>query len=265
MRFPMSCRRVSLWIACLGVLLAATPAVAQEADSSAELKQVLERLLRVENELAQLKQAKPREIPADPKEQRVVLLMESPYLGSNYYGGPQGKRFLAAKLLLVNLTPKPVVVKRDSLKLVVDGRPQGLAEVPQNLRYHTFQVGREQLQMRTLDPPQEVQVAAGGAATMGVFFADVSEGSYIPKMVVTLDANEATYELDVNAAQRTLLGLQVERIGPRDCLGMLTIAGEINSINVGSLVEELDRLSAAKVSRAVIAWTDAAAPLDSQL
>jgi tetratricopeptide (TPR) repeat protein len=82
-------------------------------------------------------------------------------------------------------------------------------------------------------------------------------------MELTLKHGEQTHKLDINAAQRATLGLDVTRIGPRDCLGLLSISGELNSINVGSLVDELDRLSAQKVGRAVVSWTESAAPMDS--
>src|SRR6516162_415802 len=77
-----------------------------------DLKQVLERLNRLERELVELR-IKSGKVPEDRKDQRVIPLLDTPYLGSVYYGSPTNLRFFAAKLTMVNLTDQPVALKRD--------------------------------------------------------------------------------------------------------------------------------------------------------
>ncbi|MEK6216675.1 MAG: hypothetical protein N2B03_05590, partial [Boseongicola sp.] len=64
---------------------------------------------------------------------------------------------------------------------------------------------------------------------------------------------------------RSVMGLTVERIGPQDSLGLLTIGGSLNMINIGGLVDELDKLTADKVIRVVIRWKKSAPKADSQI
>jgi HEAT repeat protein len=96
-------------------------------------------------------------------------------------------------------------------------------------------------------------------------FCDLPAGPAIPHMILKVEIPERSVELDVNAFALASLGLTVERIGPRNSLGLLTIANTMDTINVGSLVESLDKLAADHVGRAVVRWTDSAAPLDREI
>ena len=59
--------------------------------------------------------------------------------------------------------------------------------------------------------------------------------------------------------------LTVERIGPRGCLALLTVGGELNTVNIGSLVGTLESLVAQKVVRAVIRFDRSVPQLDGQI
>src|SRR5262249_40639520 len=75
-------------------------------------------------------------------------------------------------------------------------------------------------------------------------------------LVLQLKFGDAVREIDVNAMQRDVLAMKTERLGPRASLGMIRISGALNSINAGSLVEELDRFAADRLVRAVIVWEE---------
>src|SRR5712672_727580 len=75
----------------------ATSAAANEKESkepAADLNQVLERLNRLERELLELR-IKSGKIPENKKDQRIITLVDTPYLGSVYYGSPTNLRFFA--------------------------------------------------------------------------------------------------------------------------------------------------------------------------
>src|SRR5262249_25261275 len=74
------------------------------------LQQVLERLSKVERELDTLK--KGGKVPLDKKDQRLIVGLESPYLGSPYYSQTNPRAF-AARLLFINLTDEKIVIKSD--------------------------------------------------------------------------------------------------------------------------------------------------------
>src|SRR5262245_20389828 len=220
---------------------ATDPASGKEA--TPDLKQILERLNRVERELLELR-IKSGKVPQDKKDQRIITLLDTPYLGSVFYGSPTNLRFFVAKLTVVNLTDQPTVLKRDDIKLASDGQSYAVKEAPQQFQFHQFQIGQQAIQLRSLQLPAEVPVPAGGTGSTWVLFPDLPPGSHIPPLVLQLKFGEAAREIDVNAAQRDVLAMKSERFGPRGSLGMIRISGALNTINAGSLVEELDRFAA---------------------
>ncbi|HLJ10014.1 MAG TPA: hypothetical protein VKU82_02435 [Planctomycetaceae bacterium] len=225
------------------------------AESPADLKQILERLNRLERELVELR-IKSGKVPADKRDQRVITLLDSLYLGSAYYGSPTNLRFFAAKLTLVNLTEQPITLKRDEIRLVSDGQTYSVKSAPQQFQYHQFQIGQQAMQLRSLVMPAEVNVPVGGTGSTWVLFPELPPGSHVPPLSLQLTVGDVEKEIDVNSAQRDVLGMKTERLGPRGSLGLIRIAGALNTVNAGSLVEELDRFAADRLVRAAIVWED---------
>src|SRR5262245_56323061 len=58
---------------------------AAQKESQPDLKQILERLNRLERELLELR-IKSGKIPEDKKDQRIISLVDTPYLGSVFFG-----------------------------------------------------------------------------------------------------------------------------------------------------------------------------------
>lgn len=237
---------------------------AEKSSAAPSLERILERLDKVERELIELR-IKSRKVPADKGDQRVLTLLETPYLGSAYVGSPTNQRFVALKLMLVNLTDQPLTLKRDDVQLSVDGQNFPIKEPSRQMQFPGFQIGQQQVQVRSLQTPKEVNVPVGGSSSTWMLFPELPAGSHVPQLVLKLKIGDKTRDIDVNAAQRDVLGVSVERIGPRQSLGLVTVAGALNTINVGSLVDEIDSLSADKLVRVVIRFKETSSVADSQL
>ena len=240
-----------------------SPSGATPSPEQRQIRELLQRLERVETELGKIKAAK-GQLPAEKKDQKLLILLETPYLGTHYYGGPNG-RFFAARLIFINLTADPVTIKKGDYRIEVDGVEQEVKEVPANLQYHSFQIGGTTHQLRNLKPPDEMKIPVGGTNAAWIVTTEVAGGNQVPSLVVRVSPGAHKLEVDVNQYAMGLMGLDVERIGPRQSLGLLTIHGALNTINVGGLVEAVDQLATAKVARAVIRWTDGATPMDGQM
>ena len=240
------------------------PDAARDAAAPELLQKLLDRVARLERELQDLR-IRTGQVPADRKDQRVVAVLQTPYLGSVFFGSPTNTRFFACQLMLVNLTNEPLVVKRDDVKLLVDGQTQAAKEPANQFGLHTVQIGNQQLQLRALHMPAQIRLAAGGAGSSWVLFPELPAGNHIPRMVLKFRAGPNLTEIDINESQRAALDMQVERIGPRGCLGVVHLAGVLNSINVGSLIDEVDRLSADKVVRIVVHCAESASITDQEL
>ncbi len=254
--------------ALVALLFSAVPSIGQDTAPKEPEKPVLqnlaERLEQVEAELARLRDA--RGLPPQAGEAQVVALVEAPYLGSTYHGSPQGVRFFAARLILVNLTSEPIVVDRDHIRLFADGTEHSLGELSKKIEYQSYQVGNRSFQLRNMQPAPQVRLAPAGSGSTWVVFSDLPPGPDVPHMILKAKIGEdEEVELDINESSLAMLGLEVERVGPRGALGLITIGNSIDTINIGSLVEALENLTEDRVGRAVIRWTDGAAPLDREL
>jgi tetratricopeptide (TPR) repeat protein len=244
------------------------PVSAQEAETSKPneklLKQLLQRLDKVERELARLKTDRAM-VPDAKGDQKIFTLIETPYLGATHYRTSNGIRFFAARLVFINLTPREVIVKTDEITLNADGTAIKLGDIPRQIQFQSFQVGNQRFQLNNLKTAKQVKLPAGGTGSTWVVFTKLPRGNHIPKLVLKMNLGGKKSELNVNEFALGLLGLNVERIGPRRSLALLTISGTMNTINIAGLIDTLDRLTAQKVGRVVIRWTGSAAPLDSQL
>ncbi|HEY2252183.1 MAG TPA: HEAT repeat domain-containing protein, partial [Planctomycetaceae bacterium] len=138
--------------------------------------------------------------------------------------------------------------------LVSDGQVYPVKEAPEQFQFRPFQIGKETVQLRSLSMPAQVAVAVGESGSTWLLFPELPPGNHVPPLVVKLKLGDTEKDLDVNARERDALGMAVERLGPRKCLGLIRISGVLNTISVGSLVEELDRLAADRLARAAIVW-----------
>lgn len=259
------------WL-CLTALMLPSSVTGQEdapqPESPKTFEELRERLQKLEQEIERLKRDKTSAIPADKKQQRIVALIESPYLArtdNRSRGRVEAVRYFVAKLSLVNLTPKPVTVKREGIQLIADGETKSVSDIPESINYQAIQVEGQVFRLKDIKTPQQLTLEPGGIASTWVFFDGLDDGTHVPELKLKLKNGDDVVEVDVNASQKAALGLQVERIGPRGCLGLLTVNGALNTINVGSLMDELDQLAEQKVVRVVLCWAEGAPAPETQL
>ena len=225
-----------------------------EKEAAAELQRIIGRLPPRDREAVERKNETGR-IPAEAEEQRIVGVVDSSYIGHDFYGGNGQPRFYVARLTLFNLTNEAVVVWRDSIRLDFDGTEYPLKQLNPNLANRPIQVGKKIVQLRSLTSPAELAVPSGEKAETWLVISDLPPGNQNPAMLLKYKIGEKQYQYDVIAGERDSLKLSLERIGPRKSLGILRIAGVLNTINIGSLLESLDRLATDRVVRVVIDFT----------
>ena len=244
----------------LTTLVARLPAQQQNGDEPT-VEELLQKLDELRNSLNGVPPQR-----GDASESVALMLEDSNLLNTNNYG-PEGIRYFTTRLVAINVSDESLTIDPDRIELIADGDRKSSANHPEQVENTLFRFGnqtRRYADVRSTDP---LEIAAGATASVWLLFADLDPGTDVPQMElqVPLTNDDDLATLDVNAYHRGLLGLNIERIGPRDCLAMLTIAGELTSVNAGTLVEELDRLAAADVSRAVISWTESASAVSDSL
>lgn len=280
--FVFSALLVTSWTTAQENKENATPSVDDSSDASAEsadiavppssvdpalLKELLERLAKVEGELRKLKGEKSQTAKNGRENEKpsIYSLLETPYIGSTDYDPTDSARFFAVKVVYINLGADPITINRNDIELDVDGTAHKIGELAPAMRYHSFQANNQQFQLHNLGTPEKWTVPPGGTTSAWMLFTDLPQGSNIPPMLLKTRFGENVFELDVNQFALGALQLTVERIGPQKSLAFLTVGGSLDTVNIGSLIAELERLAANRVARAVIAFSESAPAIDNQL
>ena len=200
-----------------------------------------------------------------PAELKIAL--ESLHLGAmySYYNPSAGTRFLAVQVKVTNRGSKPVSLRTQDIVLRCDGTDYKLKDAVGGLRNATFQIRGRIVELSKIPLTAQLQIAPGDSADKWLLFGGLPAGNQVPPMVLRIIANGTPQEVDVVEAASKQLKLTVERIGPRGCLALLTIGGELNTVNAGTLVGTLESLVAQKVVRAVIRFERSAPRLDGQM
>ena len=204
--------------------------------------------------------------PKLPEKPELTIVLENPFLSQGRYrANNEYDRAFAVRLLIANPTGKEVELKRTGVSLTVDQKTYK-AESNTNNYSNSFSVGNKHYSVSSLKMPDVVKIPAGKSASAWVTFGKLPMNPAVPDMKLTLEVGQDKREIDVNEFCQGLLKTSLKRMGPKDCLAILSIAGELNPVNARSMVEELDDLAIKqKVARVIIRWEKDAAPVESNL
>lgn len=240
------------------------------SDSSTDptvLKNLIERIQK--QEARRDPQQRPVPIANPTPEQQVMTLLDSVNMEMSFYGTPQ-PRFLVFRVLLANPTHQSFSIPLDHVIAEIDGEeklPQDPPDRLQNYQITTSETGRQPTPLSAMKLPKggEWLLPAEGTSGLWLVYSQLPLGANVPKCRLKIKIGDTTKVIDVNEVQRANLALQVERVGPRNCLALITIGGALTSFNSGAFVDELDKLVEQKVARVVIRWATGAAPVDQRL
>ncbi len=231
------------------------------AGNAASQEELLKRLREIEAEVRRIQQP-----PVNPQEQATaaLLLEESSLQVTNYYS-KEAHKYLATRLVVINLSEKPLNIPAESVRLKAGATEIALTDRPEGFEGQPVRVGNRHLPRDDIQPFETLEVPPGGTASAWLVFAGLERGPFIPPLTLQLTVGGQPRSIDVNAFERARLGLATERVGPASLLGMLTIRGELNTVNVGALAAELESLAENNVARVVVTWTDSASIADDLL
>ena len=269
----MTCRNLG---ACLLVFAFVSSALAQEksekpADTpNAELlRRLLDKVDQLDRDLKTVLKNAPKTLPENPADRKLVALLETPVIQTFQLGvrnnQPVEQRVFVAKLTLINLTPDAKSVESSQITLDADGTSLKNGVLDATVQNYSLTIGQQGHQLSTLKPTPTLKVASGQTATTWVVFGGLPRGPGLPKLKLSIADGDKPLELDINAWAAAKLDFSSQRLGPRGCLALLTIGGELNFISYGALVEELERLASQKVTRVVIRWAENAPAIDLNL
>jgi HEAT repeat protein len=228
------------------------------------LKKLLERIGKLETEVERLKQGQPAAANAPAKEGQVLTLVDIAHIGTAYSAGGQS-RYAAIRVTLANTTGQPVTLTREQVTAEIEGEARKLESIPAGVVGYSFQHGKFNYSLQSMQPAKSWKVPAGGQNSFWLVYPGLPVGTAVPKCKLKLTLGDVMKEIDVNEVQRAVLGLESERIGPRGSLALLTITGTMTPFNTQSLIDEMDKQVAQKVARVVLRWSPDAPQPDGQM
>ena len=265
---------LALLCGCLAFLHGPADAQSPNSETAAEtkpkdrkktkLESTLEIYRQIDDELVRLK-LKAQPTPTD--QPGVYIVPDVPYIGY-HYTNENGKsvrtRYVAFELHIVNTTDKKLQLLREDVKFSADAKPYPLIDLKGFPRYG-YSIGNEYRNLHDMLMPDTLEIPPGKVTSAGMVFSGLPFGGGIPNMQVTLQWKPNPVTLDINRLFRGKLRLETTRVGPYECLGVLTIHGDLNGISLGNVVEELDRLTEDKVARVVLEWKDGTSPVEGNM
>ncbi|QDT25023.1 lipoprotein NlpI [Gimesia panareensis] len=261
-RFDFS-RSVTLClIACLlmpSLVTAQTKSPIQPVRSAGEQNQTNARFRQNLNEIEALlksRNQKPAHQPPLTKESKLFLVLEDSLKGIRYNRAPYGYHYLLTQLTLVNDSSKTVKLEREQVKAFVDGQPHPFAGLPSNLSNQSVSLGKKNLQLNKLKFEDAVEVPPGKQGSLWIVLGDLPAGPRISDFEFHVTVDGQPLVLNVNRFELGKLKYKTQLLGPSHCLAELTITGELNSINVGSLVKLVDELTLKNIKRFVLYFPD---------
>ena len=269
----MTCRNLG---ACLLVFAFVSSAIAQEkTEKPADtpngelLRRLLEKVDQLDRDLKTVLKNAPKALPENPADRKLVALLDTPAIQTFHVGvrnnQPVEQRVFVAKLTLVNLTPDAKTIEASQVTLDADGTSLKNGVLDATVLNYSINIGQQGYQLSQIKPTGTLKVASGQTATTWVVFGGLPRGPGLPKLKLSIADGDKPTEIDINAWAAAKLDFSSQRLGPRGCLALLTIGGELNFISYGALVEELERLASQKVTRAVIRWAEGAPAIDLNL
>ncbi len=229
-------------------------------------KQVIEKyetkLKEIEQELIALKRPVPAEfLLADDG---IACLLDSPYF-AQIRSGQKQYRFLVGRLVIINRTDTPLELKTEDVHLHLNGKEYRPGERTELTRFANFRMGERHYSISDLKPAQAIKVPAGQIASSWVVFHGLPAGNDVPHLVLRWKFNNLALALDASLQHRALLRWRRREIGPKGIISLCTIAGEINTINLGTIVDDFVTLATQNMTRVIIQFGDQAPEIDPHL
>ncbi|MEZ6044086.1 MAG: tetratricopeptide repeat protein [Planctomycetaceae bacterium] len=273
------CRTLLLGLPCFALLLFPatlwsqdTKPESSEVDLQSLLKKVVGRLDRVEQELRDLKlktaglERPEGQLPEDKDQRQLYLQLEHPFYSQMLIQRNQRAKYFIAKLTCLNLTEKPIELSTETLTLNVDGVNHKLSEESDATRNQGFQSEGQVFQIRNLPMLDRLTIESGHARSTWILFSELPYTPNVPKMnLVIKSENQEPFNYSINEAAEQRLDLDVEMIGPRESLGLLTVNGIIDNLSMGTLVDKITKLNDQKISRFVLRFGESATISDNGL
>lgn len=235
------------------------------ADGTADQKviQRYEKQLKdIQDELEKLNLPIPAELTLE--DDNIACLLDSPYF-AQVNSGRDRYRYLVGRLVVLNQSDKPLVVETENIRLFVNGKEHRVDKKEAPPRSISFQKNNRHYNFSELKPSEKIEIPAKQVASSWVVFRGLVAGNDVPNLTLRGKIGEQPFSLDASLQHRALLRWRREQIGPRGVIALCTIHGEVNTINMGTAIDDLITLATQNITRVVISFDEKAPEIDPHL
>ncbi|MCA9110848.1 MAG: tetratricopeptide repeat protein [Planctomycetaceae bacterium] len=179
--------------------------------------------------------------------------------------GTGGVRYFACELRVTNQSKRETSLAMSAMRLLADGMEYSTEFHPSALNGSSVDVDEESIPFRDLLQHQELMLAAGEEQSTWLIFTNLPAITTVPRMVLQLNHNRTSIQIDVNEHHSHGLRMTHTQIGPGMSLGLIQIAGTLDTVNVGTLASLTDQLASRGVSRIVLSFSETVGPMSEKL
>jgi HEAT repeat protein len=213
--------------------------------ATAEWHQLRERLTRVKDGA--------KAIEGAPTEKAPFVVPRSTHWGIQFSADPP-KRFLAVELTVVNPSDVPVTLREDDVALTVGGNATPFAKPSSDVLLQPIPQGTAMVTLSEVKRLETLTVPAKNADSVWIIAEELPDSAVIPDLRVAVKLADETIRLDLRKIEEARLDLDTRILGPRNTIGVLTIRGQLNSINSQALSDVIAELVEKKATRLVLQW-----------
>ena len=177
-----------------------------------------------------------------PGESKRPLDLKAVRFGAWWPGTDEESRWLVLRADLTNESDGELNVPVSAWSLTADGDVSPIRPLSAELAELTIFIDGEVVDVEDFEI-RDLTIPAGESAETWLTFSQLPAGTHIPEMTLTCAlGGDRKLTIDINEHYAERLKLGVKRLGPGNGLALLNVDGELDTINVGMLTYEIDRL-----------------------
>lgn len=203
-------------------------------------------------------------IEGAPNEKAPFLVPRPTHWGIQFSADPP-RRFLAVELTVVNPTDTPVTLREDDVALTVAGNATPLAKPSSDVFLQPIPRGSAMVTLSEVKRLETLTVPAKSADSAWIIAEQLPDSAVIPELLVSVKLAGETIRLDLRKIEEGRLELSTEILGPRNAIGLMTIRGQLNSVNAQTFSDAVAELVDKKATRLVLQWAKTAEAPDPRL
>ena len=194
----------------------------------------------------------------------IACLLDSPYF-AQLRSGQKQYRFLVGRLVIINRSKSPLELQTKTIQLDFNGKQYRLGEHSELTKYANFRLGERHYSISELKPADSMKIPVGQVASTWVVFHGLPAGNDVPDLALQWKLGKLPFRLDVSLQHRARLRWRREQIGPQGIISLCTISGKLNTINLGTIIDDFVTLATQNITRVIIRFSDKAPKVEPHL